>query len=656
MTIYLQDIPLDQAKNRIQTAMEEHNLWQILNVELIPIDEKAVGRVLAEPVWAILSSPHYHASAMDGFAVRSSDTTKAMPTSPVTLLFPDHACYVDTGDPLPEWADSVIPIEFVEAIDENGNFAAELRSPSFIRIRAAATPWQHIRSLGEDIVASQLVLPAGQVLRPVDLGAAAACGHSHLHVSVRPRVAILPTGSELIPIGQSPARGDIIEYNSVVLAGQVRNWGGVPTRYPITSDNFDLICTRVLQAAETSDLILLNAGSSAGAEDFSAKVIARLGEVLIHGVAVRPGHPVIFGLLHLVSQNDTVKVVPIIGVPGYPVSAALTAEIFIEPILARWLGRSAWDPPIIQANLTRKVTSPSGDTDYLRVVVGQVGEQTLAAPLARGAGVISSLVKADGIAILPPGTQGLEAGTRVQIRLYRSIKELDNTIFAIGSHDMTLDLVSQFLTEQDRRFVSANVGSQGGLIALRRGEAHLAGCHLLDPTTGEYNLTAIKQYIPSIPVRLMTWVNREQGLLIRRGNPKNIHSLDDLIRPEVTFINRQHGAGTRILLDYHLSHENLSPLQIKGYSQEEYTHLGVAAAVASGRADCGLGIPAAASALDLDFVPLFHERYDLVIPHEHLTGDLLTPLFELIHSPKFRAAISALPGYDISRMGNNVIQ
>ena len=221
---------------------------------------------------------------------------------------------------------------------------------------------------------------------------------------------------------------------------------------------------------------------------------------------------------------------------------------------------------------------------------------------------------------------------------------------------MTLDLVSQFLTEQDRRFISANVGSQGGLIALRRGEAHLAGCHLLDPTTGEYNLTAIKQYIPSIPVRLMTWVNREQGLLIRRGNPKNIHSLDDLIRPDVTFINRQHGAGTRILLDYHLSQENLSPLQIKGYSQEEYTHLGVAAAVASGRADCGLGIPAAASALDLDFVPLFHERYDLVIPHEHLTGDLLTPLFELIHSPKFRAAISALPGYDISRMGNNVIQ
>ena len=380
MTIYLQDIPLDQAKNRFQAALEEHNLWQILNIETIPIDENAVGRVLAEPLWAILSSPHYHASAMDGFAVRSSDTVKAMPTSPVTLNTPDHFSYVDTGDPLPDWANSVIPIEFIEAFNENGEHAAELRSPSFIRIRAAATPWQHVRPLGEDIVASQLVLPAGQVLRPVDLGAAAASGHTQLRVSVQPRVAILPTGSELIPIGQPPARGDIIEYNSIVLAGQVRTWGGEPTRHPITSDNFDLICSHVQQVADTSDLILLNAGSSAGAEDFSAKVIAHLGEVLVHGVAVRPGHPVILGLIYRSSKNEGPRVIPIVGVPGYPVSAALTAEIFIEPLIARWLGRQAWDPPIIEASLTRKVTSPAGDTDYLRVVVGQVGKNTLAAP------------------------------------------------------------------------------------------------------------------------------------------------------------------------------------------------------------------------------------------------------------------------------------
>ncbi len=655
MTVYLKDIPLKQAQERFYNALVENNLWKILRTESIPLDENAVGRVLAEPVWARISSPHYHASAMDGFAIRSADTIQAMPTSPVILLSPDQTQYIDTGDPLPDWADAVIPIEQVEALDQQGKPANELRKPASIRIRAAATPWQHVRPLGEDIVASQLVLPAGQVLRPVDLGAAAASGHTHLFVAARPQVAILPTGSELIPIGQPPARGDIIEYNSIVLAGQIRQWGGEPTRHPITFDDFDLICQRVQHAAESSDLILLNAGSSAGAEDFSSKVIEHLGEVLVHGVAVRPGHPVILGFIHHKTSGGKIRIVPVIGVPGYPVSAALTAEIFIEPILAHWLGRPAWDPAVIQANLTRKITSPAGDTDYVRVVVGQVGEKTLAAPLARGAGVITSLVRADGITILPAGTQGLEAGSTVQVRLYRSANDLFQTIFAIGSHDMTLDLVAQFLTGQSRRFISANVGSQGGLVALRRGEAHLAGCHLLDPTTGEYNVYAIQQYLPTMPVRLITWVNREQGLLIRKGNPKGIVDLTDLVRSDITYVNRQRGAGTRLLLDYHISQLHLSLPNIKGYTQEEYTHLGVAAAIASGRADCGLGIPAAARALDLDFIPLYHERYDFVIPHSHLSGDLLNPLFDLIQNPEFRSAISSLPGYDISQMGNIII-
>jgi len=655
MTVYLKDIPLKQAQERFYNALVENNLWKILRTESIPLDENAVGRVLAEPVWARISSPHYHASAMDGFAIRSAETIQAMPTSPVILLSPDQTQYIDTGDPLPDWADAVIPIEQVEALDQQGKPANELRKPTSIRIRAAATPWQHVRPLGEDIVASQLVLPAGQVLRPVDLGAAAASGHTHLFVAARPQVAILPTGSELIPIGQPPARGDIIEYNSIVLAGQIRQWGGEPTRHPITFDDFDLICQRVQHAAESSDLILLNAGSSAGAEDFSSKVIEHLGEVLVHGVAVRPGHPVILGFIHHKTSGGKIRIVPVIGVPGYPVSAALTAEIFIEPILAHWLGRPAWDPAVIQANLTRKITSPAGDTDYVRVVVGQVGEKTLAAPLARGAGVITSLVRADGITILPAGTQGLEAGSSVQVRLYRSANDLFQTIFAIGSHDMTLDLVAQFLAGQNRRFISANVGSQGGLVALRRGEAHLTGCHLLDPTTGEYNVYAIQQYLPTMPVRLITWVNREQGLLIRKGNPKGIVDLTDLVRSDITYVNRQRGAGTRLLLDYHISQLHLSLPNIKGYTQEEYTHLGVAAAIASGRADCGLGIPAAARALDLDFIPLYHERYDFVIPHSHLSGDLLNPLFDLIQNPEFRSAISSLPGYDLSQMGNIII-
>ena len=651
MSVYLHDIPLPEARQRLQQALEEAGLWKVLGSEEILLDENAVGRVTAQPVWAKISSPHYHASAMDGFALRAETTSSAMPTAPVVLEMGAQAQYLDTGDPLPDWANAVVPIENVEAVNFDGSPAQDLRHSDLIRLRAALTPWSHVRPMGEDIVATQLVLPAGQILRPVDLGAGAASGQTHLWVSRKPRVAVLPTGSELVPVGTTIKRGDIIEYNSIVLAAQVRTWGGLAKRYPISVDDFDLIRSRVQEAADGYDLVVLNAGSSAGSEDYSARVVEELGTLLVHGVAVRPGHPVILGMIR---RSNGAGMTPIIGVPGYPVSAALTGEIFIEPLLAVWQGRQPNQPVEVQAQLTRKITSPAGDDDYVRMVAGRVGDRLLAAPLSRGAGVITSLVRADGIAILPRGTQGLEPGAPIKVRLYRSPYELEQTIFAIGSHDMTLDLVAQFLAERQRRLVSANVGSQGGLVALRRGEAHLAGSHLLDPDTGEYNLPYLKQYLPDTPVEVVTWVGREQGILTRRGNPKGIRGLEDLVRPDVRFINRQRGAGTRILLDYHLGKLGISAARINGYDQEEYTHLAVAAAVASGRADCGLAITASAQALDLDFISLFQERYDLIIPCEYVQGHLLSPLFDLMSDERFRQAVAALPGYDLSQMGHIV--
>jgi putative molybdopterin biosynthesis protein len=438
--------------------------------------------------------------------------------------------------------------------------------------------------------------------------------------------------------------------------------GGEPRRYPITKDDFDLICERVYEAAQAHDLVLLNAGSSAGAEDFSAKTVEKLGKLLVHGVAVRPGHPVILGTIDRrpLTDSETVhglpSIVPIIGVPGYPVSAALTVDIFVEPLLAQWLGRRPKELPIEMAILTRKIVSPPGDDDYVRVAVGRVGDKLLSAPLSRGAGVITSLVQADGLALIPRGVQGMEAGEKIQVRLYRSRGEIERTIFCIGSHDLTLDLISQFLAEHDRRLASANVGSQGGLLALRRGEAHLAGSHLLNPETGEYNISYIRQYMPNIPVKVIALVGRAQGLMVKRGNPKRIESLEDLTGPQVQFVNRQRGAGTRVLLDYHLNLMAIPPERIVGYSQEEYTHLGVAAAIASGRADCGLGIAAAAQALDLEFIPLFQERYDLVIPKQFAEADLLAPLFDLLAESRFRNMVSQLPGYDVSVMGTIVLE
>ncbi len=638
MSVYLHDIPLPEAQQRFEQALAEAGLGGILGKEDIPLDEQALGRVLAEPVWARLSSPHYHAAAMDGFALRAEATARASPTRPVTLQVGEQAVYVDTGDPLPDWANAVVPIENVEALDEQGLPAPDPRHPLSIRLREALPPWTHVRPMGEDIVASH-------TLRPVDLGAIAASGHTRVWVARLPRVAILPTGTELISIGQPVRRGDIIEYNSLVLAAQVRSWGGEAVRFPITPDDFEQICRRVQEAADSSDLVLLNAGSSAGSEDFSARAVEQLGTLLVHGVAVRPGHPVILGLIRRSQGGWT----PIIGVPGYPVSAALTGEIFVEPLLARWLGRRPAEPLEIDARITRKVTSPAGDDDYMRVVVGKVGERVLAAPLSRGAGVITSLVRADGIVILPRGVQGVEAGTPVRVRLYRSPAEVEQTIFAIGSHDLTLDVLAQVLASRQRRLVSANVGSLGGLVALRRGEAHLAGSHLLDPQTGEFNLPYIRQYLPETPVTLVEWVGRIQGLLVKKGNPLQIHGLEDLTRSEVRFVNRQRGAGTRVLLDYHSA-------QVQGYDQEEYTHLAVAAAVASGRADCGLGVMAAAQALDLDFIPLFTERYQLVIPTDYFESDLLRPLRELMQDETFRQSVQGLPGYTVENMGQIVAQ
>jgi putative molybdopterin biosynthesis protein len=436
----------------------------------------------------------------------------------------------------------------------------------------------------------------------------------------------------------------------MTLAAQVKGWGAEATRFPIIADDFELICQNVSVAAHDYDLVLLNAGSSAGSEDFSARVVEKLGELLVHGVAVRPGHPVILGMIG--AKPDQV---PIIGVPGYPVSAILTGEIFVEPLLARWLGRTMHIPLSIKARLTRKVTSPAGDDDYVRLAVGRVGDQLLAAPLSRGAGVISSLVKADGITILPIGTQGLPAGSEVDVSLYRQLDEIENTIFAIGSHDITIDILAQHLALKNRRLISANVGSLGGLIALSRGECHLAGSHLLDPESGDYNIKYVAQTLPNIPTKIIAFVGRQQGLLVAKGNPKQIFSLRDLTRGDVSYLNRQSGSGTRVLLDYQLRLSGISSDSIKGYQNEEYTHLAIAAAVSSGRADCGLGIEAAAQALDLDFIPLYQERYDLVFLQSFFESQLLAPIFEILSDREFQNAVESLPGYNTEQMGKVII-
>jgi putative molybdopterin biosynthesis protein len=631
--IYLEDIPMDEARARLQAALEAHGKNAPLPGERVGLDD-AIGRVTAEPVWAKISSPHYHASAMDGYAVRVADTLGATETRPIRLRVPEQAYPLNTGAPIPEAYNAVIMIEYTQPI-----------GTAQIEIRAPVTPWQHVRMMGEDMVATELILPANHKLRPPDLGAIAGCGHTDVMVRRRPRVAILPTGSELVPPGQTPPPGAVIEYNSIVLGAQIREAGGEFTRWPALPDDAEAIRQAILDATRDHDLVLVLAGSSAGSKDFTARAVRETGTLLVHGVAVRPGHPVIMGVV-----NDT----PVIGVPGYPVSAALTGEIFIRPLLARWLGQPAPHYERIKATLTRKIVSPTGDDDFVRMSVGQVGDRTLVTPLSRGAGVITSLVRADGLLHVPRFSEGLDLGAEVDVLLYRSPDDITRTVVVIGSHDPMLDLLGQYLAVQfpGYRLASANVGSLGGLVAQKRGEAHLSGTHLLDPDTGEYNIPYIRRTLGDKPVQVVTFAHREQGLMVAPGNPLSIQSLDDL--PRVRYVNRQRGAGTRVLLDYELSQRGIDPGNIDGYEREEYTHLAVAAAIASGSADSGMGIRSAAMALNLDFIPIAHERYDLVIPAEFVELPMIQHILALLHDDKFRAAVAAQPGYDVSAMGQIV--
>ena len=647
-SVFLQDVPLQEARSRFEQALRDADLWEPLEPENIPLDQ-ALGRISAEPIWAQISSPHYHASAMDGYALQAAETEGASDRNPVELIVGPQAQYVDTGDPLPEWADSVIPIEDLEVLSDTPK-----PQEKSIRLMAPTSPWSNVRLLGEDMVATELVIPSGHELRPVDLGAIAAGGYDHVQVWRKPRVAIIPTGTELRAMGKPVKAGEIIEFNSLVLATQVESWGGLPNRLPIVLDELERIMDAAANAAIDHDLVLIIAGSSAGTEDFTADVVESLGTLLVHGIAVRPGHPVILGMIEKSSKRGSPRVeksIPIIGVPGYPVSAALTGEIFVKPLLGHWLSQQEIQPEILTAKLARKVHSRAGDLEYLRVTVGQVGERWIASPLSRGAGVITSLVRADGIVEIPAGVQGIQAGEIVPVRLYRSRQELERTILALGSHDLTLDLLAQFLSLRGSRLSSGNLGSLGGLIALQRGEAHLAGSHLLDPETGEFNLPYIERYLPDVPVVVVRLVGREQGLILAPGNPKTITGLGDIARADLAYVNRQRGAGTRILLDYQLEKLGIEPASVRGYQHEEYTHLAVAAAVASGRADCGLAIHAAAAALKLDFLPLYQERYDLIIPKEHHESARLMPLLQLLGAPEFQQTVASLPGYSTDSMG-----
>lgn len=626
---YLTNVPLEQARREYLELLEHQGFEPLTQV--IPVYESC-GRVTAEAVYAHICAPHYTASAMDGVAVCARDTFGATETTPVTL-HPEQFTVLDTGDPVPEGRDAVIMVEDLVK-NEDGS----------ITIHAAAAPWQHIRQIGEDVCAGEMILPGHMTVTPAAIGAMIAGGVLELRVIRRPVVGIIPTGDEIIPPCTDPRPGDILEFNGSIFSAMVRQWGAEPVVYPIVPDDFDRIKAMVEKASDQCDMVILNAGSSAGREDFSAQVIRQLGQVLYHGIAIKPGKPAILGC-----RGKTA----ILGVPGYPVSGIIVIEQFLKPLIEHWLKTPAQPEHYAQATLTRPVVSGLKYQEFVRVRMGAVGGRLMASPLSRGSGVVSSFMKADGILEVPQGLEGYEAGEEVTLRLLSPMEKLRNTLVVIGSHDPLLDELADMLHLGDPRLYmsSSHVGSMGGIMAIRRGEAHMAGCHLLDTADGTYNRSFIRKYFPKGDVKLVSCVGRQQGLMVARGNPLNICSFADISRQGIRYVNRQKGSGTRILTDYLCSREKVEPSDVYGYTREELTHTSVAAQIACGSADVGMGIYSAAKLYDLDFIPICIEEYDLIIPDHAWDSPMVQQLLTILRSDAFREKILSMGGYTADHPG-----
>ena len=624
--LYLSNTPVDEAVEKYLAALKEIVKPQ---TEIIDVTD-SLGRITETAVFAKYCSPLYNAAAMDGVMVNSDITKGASEVNPVVLKQGKDFVVVDTGDPIKNPCDAVIMAEDLIEL-ENGD----------LKITEPAAPWQHVRPIGEDIVAGEMIIPSRHKIRPIDIGVLLAGGITKISVIKQPTVAIFPTGTEIIEPGCEPKEGDIIESNSRMFEAMAKQNGANPTRFAPIADDYDKLKNAIDEAADRFDMVIVNAGSSAGTEDFTVHILRELGEVLVHGVAIKPGKPVILAI---------VKGKPIIGLPGYPVSAYINFENFVIPVLNLMNGETEAKNNTVQAVISKRLVSSLKHKEYVRVKVGKVQDKLVASPLARGAGAAMSLVRADGFCVIPQSSEGVEAGEEVTVELYRDLDEIDSTVVAIGSHDLILDVIADLMpTEYPGNFLtSTHLGSMGGLMALKRGEAHIAPTHLLNEEDGVYNIAYLKKIFTQ-PMALIKGVNRIQGIIVNKGNPLNIKTVNDLVG--VSYINRQRGAGTRVLFDYLLKKDGIETSQIKGYEREAATHMAVAAAIQGGSADAGMGVLSAAKALELDFIPVGNEEYDFAIPVEYLELPHVQKFISVLKSDLFKAKLEQLGGYSAERAG-----
>jgi putative molybdopterin biosynthesis protein len=634
---YLTNVTLSEAIKGFLAVLQEQGMQP--HAETIPVGE-ALGRVTAEPLYAAISAPHYHACAMDGIAVAAQVTFGATATTPVTIPA-DAYIVVDTGDPLPEGCDGVVMIE--DVVFPEGYSLADLGTCPVV-LHAAIAPWGNVRQIGEDICAGEMLLTSNVRIEPAAMGAMLAAGVQEVSVIARPRVGIIPTGDEVVAPSANPKPGDVMEFNSTIFSGMVRQWGAEPVAYPIVPDKPDLVRDAVEKAVSECDIVLLNAGSSAGRDDYSSRAIAEVGEVLYHGIAIKPGKPAILGYAEGTA---------IVGVPGYPVSGIIVVEQIVKPIIEQVFGCRSSDDASASATLTRPCMSSLKYEEFVRVRLGKVRDKMVATPLSRGAGVVTSFVKADGIMSVPQNVEGYEAGETIEVHLMRPLADIERSLVVIGSHDPLIDEIAQLIHQNDPSLsvASTHVGSMGAIVAAKRGENHCGGIHLLDEASGTYNEPYLEKHFPNGGVRQVECVYRQQGLMVAPGNPLGIASLADLAIEGRRFVNRQKGSGTRILSDYVCKRDGIDANAIYGYDHEEFTHTAVAALVDAGSADAGMGIYSAAKMYGLGFVPVCEEQYDLLIPDYAWDTPMVQALLEVLASEAFRTRMEELGGYRVDQPG-----
>jgi len=602
---YLGLVSLKEAKNRIRSFHIKKR------TELVSIENLA-GRITAEPIFARISVPELHLSAMDGIAVQSSETIGAGEQNPITLK---NVKQVNTGNVVPSGYDAVIMIENVEA------------GPDSYTIRAAASPWQ------EDIAESEMIMPAGHKVRSFETGALVSYGISEVEV-LSLKTGLIPTGSELVDAGIRPAPGQVPESNMQMAASVLQELGIETKRYDIVPDDRDKIRDAVKRGISENDVLIISAGSSKGTRDYTAGIIEELGEVFIHGVSIKPAKPVIIG---------QIEGKPVICTPGYPLACYTILRELITP-LAESCGLC---PPVqetISARLTTTLHSDIGTDEFVLLSVGKIGGEWVAVPQSRGAGVQMSLLRANAYMQIQSAKEGVVAGELVEVILMVPRETAKESLLITGSHDPVLDHLADMMMRHGIDLHSTHTGSMGGLLTLKKGQCHAAPMHLLSDN-GEYNIEFLKKYMPGEELVLLCVAEREQGVVSKDGL-----SFDDIITH--TFVNRQKGSGTRLLLDYLLRQKGISPSEIKGYEREFTTHSGVALAVRTGEADCGICVYSTAKALGLNFVPIGTERYELVTRKKTLEEDSrVAALFDTIASEEFKAILTRLGGYDTCATG-----